>query len=174
MSRTYKTRPLSVRVHDPKEKDLQPKPIHTCDTGSHECDLPEFDANALYTGGKCYWSFSFNKPKNICGCNMCTQHEEKIAERREFRKKSKNQLRNALKNLVNVNDLENVDELEENISYDEPVVEDKYFPPRSESYTEAETRRKKEAEQDEIFRRKEQEALARKFEGDKELSGNES
>ena len=67
MSRTWKTRPMQVRLWD----DLEKVAYHVCKR-SADCDLPKsLKQNLLQTGpGHCKWLFTYTGV-NVCACQMC-------------------------------------------------------------------------------------------------------
>lgn len=101
MSRTRKTRPLHVRMADPKDKGVGYVEVHNHANG-RECDLPEtHDAKGIeqsYSGPfvealhrPCHYSWEY-KGKNLCGCRMCTGHDYHIQENRQERHEVKEKL----------------------------------------------------------------------------------
>ena len=112
MSRTFKTRPLRVRMLDSKDHAVTLVETHD-HTGGRECDLPERDirrineAETAEEKTKCYYSFEPNGT-NICGCKMCTGKDEIHHENRKNRHNSKVELHEAVTH--HVYDGEDLDE----------------------------------------------------------------
>jgi hypothetical protein len=110
MSRTRKTRPIPVRMADPKDNGVDYVEIHN-HVNDRECDLPESvvdKAMVNMVGGQfiifkstkpCHYSFHYNG-HNICGCRMCTQHYEHRAERRKERHEAKSELNRIRKHVA--------------------------------------------------------------------------
>lgn len=100
MSRTYKTRPLAVRMLDKKDNAVGVEEVHNHKDG-RECDLPPYDAKSMmndprkgiYT--KCHYYFVY-KGVNICGCRMCTGQEDRKTENRKARHSAKNELHKSM------------------------------------------------------------------------------
>lgn len=98
MSKTLKTRPLSVRVHD--RKDLGAHGVEVHDHTNGVCDLQEDPGNSevmtFAMPGKCaiVWEYSGT---GVCGCRMCTYHYERREDRRRRRWASKQQLRDMVR-----------------------------------------------------------------------------
>lgn len=94
MSKTYKTRPLSVRVADVKDNGVGIKEVH--DHRNGECDLPSSPVEQLKIEGttKCHWSYAYNG-RGLCGCGLCTERFQRRMDRRRERHNSKRSLRNA-------------------------------------------------------------------------------
>lgn len=101
MSKTRKTRPLHVRMADPKDNGVGYIEVHNHVSG-RDCDLPEsHDAKGImssYTGPfveavnrPCHYSWEY-KGKNLCGCRMCTGHDYRIQENRQERHQIKEKL----------------------------------------------------------------------------------
>lgn len=102
MSRTRKTRPLAVRMADAKDHGADFVEIHN-HVNDRACDLPDKpDAKEMLnmvgiqtilfkSTSPCHYSFHYNG-KNICGCRMCTQHDEHHAENRKNRHEAKEHL----------------------------------------------------------------------------------
>lgn len=101
MSRTRKTRPLHVRMVDPKDNGVGYTEVHNHVNG-RECDLPDkHDPKTIaesYTGPfaspenrPCHYSFEY-KGKGLCGCKMCTGQVERRAENRKKRHLAKQEL----------------------------------------------------------------------------------
>ena len=101
MSRTRKTRPLHVRMADPNDNGVGFIEAHNHVNG-RECDLPEHaDAKSIEEAGvtfiadntkrPCHYSWTY-KGSNICGCHMCTGHEENKIENRNERHETKEKL----------------------------------------------------------------------------------
>lgn len=101
MSRTFKTRPLDVRIFDPKDKKITREEIHNHANG-RECDLPEPDAKSQLEhlenpdiAHKCYWKWSYNG-RGVCGCPQCTGKYEHKEENRRTRHSAKKEIDKAL------------------------------------------------------------------------------
>lgn len=101
MSKTFKTRPLYVRIFDRKDNGVKRKAVHQHE-GGRECDLPNPDVKsnlahnedpALYR--KCYWNWSYNG-RGVCGCPQCTRKYEHKEENRHFRRGAKKEIEQAL------------------------------------------------------------------------------
>lgn len=128
MSRTIKTRPLVVRMLDPKDHSVGVSELHRHDKGY--CDLPARNIDAvlereeLLRSGEyevpysetCDYSFSYVGVE-VCGCAMCTEQDERKAKARKTRRETKVELRKQTKSLYGANVTDevwsgNVDELE--------------------------------------------------------------
>ncbi|MBC9706055.1 MAG: hypothetical protein H9W81_13985 [Enterococcus sp.] len=119
MSRTIKTRPLHVRVMDPKDHSVGVEEIHNHTKGY--CDLPERTIDALneryelLASGEyevsrkdtCLFSFSY-KGTNICGCLMCTGQMERKEKARRTRHETRTSLNQEAKRLRATDYLEEV------------------------------------------------------------------
>lgn len=92
MSKTYKTRPLSVRVADATDNGVGCKEFHDHRDGI--CDLPPSPVEQvkMREQTKCHWSYYYNG-HGLCGCGMCTERDERRSERRKNRHESKQSLR---------------------------------------------------------------------------------
>ena len=95
MSKTFKTRPLSVRLAD--SNDNRVSYIENHNHTNADCDLPSTVKEQIKLSGEdlrnlsCYYDFKFIGHK-VCGCAMCT---EKIYRKTE-RKKERNSKRNSI------------------------------------------------------------------------------
>lgn len=109
MSRTRKTRPLHVRMADPKDHGVEYIEVHNHING-RECDLPvSHDAKSIansYDGPfvdavtrPCHYSWEY-KGKNLCGCRMCTGHDFRKQDIRKSRHEAKQELHQVLKTHV--------------------------------------------------------------------------
>lgn len=124
MSNTDKTRPLFVRMMDPKDVKVGMVENHNHLKGY--CDIPDrHDVKAVLEHfyetrhnyrDSCHYDFSYNGT-NVCGCNMCTGKLSRRTERRAQRHTAKASLNNHKKlvnaGIVGVDDDEVVDVLEE-------------------------------------------------------------
>lgn len=103
MSRTDKTRPISIRMLDAKDNKIGVREIHNHLKGF--CDLPARDPKAVEKqhneimqseektfGTSCYYSFSY-KGSSYCGCKMCTGQDWRKEERRAKRHNAKTSLK---------------------------------------------------------------------------------
>lgn len=96
MSRTYKTRPLEVRMLDKKDNAVGVQEIHNHKNG-RECDLPEYDAKKIMNDPrkniyqKCHYSFVY-RGVHLCSCHICSGKEEFKAENRKNRHNMKTKL----------------------------------------------------------------------------------
>ena len=74
MSNTRKTRPLAIRMADPKDHGVNYEEFHD-HTDGKECDLPSTIVDQFKTNVRpnCYFHFKY-VGKNVCGCPMCTNH----------------------------------------------------------------------------------------------------
>lgn len=107
MSRTRKTRPLHVRMADPKDNGVGIEEIHNHING-RECDLPvhadpkniEETYPLVYSSKPeerpCYYHFKYTG-KNLCGCDMCTDREFHNHENRAERHHTKEKLKDIRK-----------------------------------------------------------------------------
>lgn len=96
MSRTRKTRPLSVRIADKEDKKVGHVEVHN--HINHDCDLPASLAEAVKTDAwlearktgrvPCHYSFTYTG-HGVCGCKMCTNQLERKTENRRVRHESK-------------------------------------------------------------------------------------
>ena len=123
MSKTDKTRPLSVRMMDPKDVAAGVTESHSHEKGY--CDLPERNYKAMMARYEaiaagtypiparesCSFHFSY-KGVNICGCPMCTVQDSRREERRKIRHQSKKILGNTRKMAQSILE-ENDDEFED-------------------------------------------------------------
>lgn len=102
MSRTRKTRPLHVRMADPKDHAVDIVEIHN-HINNRGCDLPEnHDPKTIEDSyGSPYWASQEDRPchygyffngTNVCGCRMCTGHDYRIQENRKERHHTKEKL----------------------------------------------------------------------------------
>ena len=88
MSRTWKTRPLDVRMADKHDAPVDILEHH--DHLEGKCDLPsnprEQMMEARKTGADtdCYFTWGY-KGKNLCGCHMCTDYYGRKWDRRRER-----------------------------------------------------------------------------------------
>lgn len=135
MSRTDKTRPLNVRMLDAKDIKIGVHEYHNHVKGY--CDLPPRDPKAIEEQHNeivqnddrsfrqsCHYDFAY-KGSNMCGCKMCTGQDWRKEERRAKRHNAKTSLHNH-KKTVNArlnDDIEDVEELEEELSYLEPEAD---------------------------------------------------
>lgn len=108
MSKTDKTRPLSVRMMDPKDIAVGVRESHSHEKGF--CDLPERNYKAVDERDKeiaageypvpasdrCDFHFAY-RGVNICGCPICSAHFSRREERRKIRHESKKVLGNTRK-----------------------------------------------------------------------------
>lgn len=74
MSKTKKTRPLTVRMADKTDTDVQYSEHHNHVSGV--CTLPgslqeQFKNEPILTQGQCYYEWKYSGHR-ICGCAMCT------------------------------------------------------------------------------------------------------
>lgn len=99
MSRTHKTRPLMVKAVDRTDHSVGLTEVH--DHRGGDCTLPEQPPTKLddlqeqlYRG--CYFDWEYTGTQ-LCGCRMCTMHDEFRADRRRDRQKSKRELRDLVK-----------------------------------------------------------------------------
>lgn len=99
MSRTDKTRPVTVRMLDSHDNKIGIHEYHNHVKGF--CDLPPRDPKAiegqhdeimhnpeLTFGQTCHYDFSY-KGSNMCGCKLCTGQAWRKEERRAKRHNSK-------------------------------------------------------------------------------------
>lgn len=101
MSRTRKTRPLMVKAADPTDHTVGLEEVHDHDDGV--CNLPERPPRKLehvteimYRPGQCYYTWEY-KGVGLCGCRMCTAHDEFKADRRKARHEAKRELKQRTK-----------------------------------------------------------------------------
>lgn len=100
MSRTYKTRPLEVRMLDKKDNAVGVQEVHNHKNG-RECDLPPYDAKEIMNDtrkgiyNKCHYFFVY-RGVTLCPCNICTGKEEHKAENRKSRHTSKIELHKSI------------------------------------------------------------------------------
>lgn len=103
MSRTDKTRPVSIRMMDRQDQKIGVHEYHNHIKGY--CDLPERNAkdmdaqydvirksSDLTLGQSCHYGFAY-KGSNMCGCKMCTGQHYRKSERRGKRHNSKASLK---------------------------------------------------------------------------------
>lgn len=97
MSKTLKTRPLMIKALDPKDHSVALAEEHDHINGV--CDLPDRPPKKLdhvldmmYRPGSCYYTWEYTGTQ-LCGCRMCTCHDEFRAERRKDRQDTKRELR---------------------------------------------------------------------------------
>ena len=83
MSKTTKTRPLHVRMADRTDHKVGSVEVH--DHRKSECTLPPAGQDG---DGPCHYGFAF-RGVNVCGCPMCTDRDERRAERRRDRHEAK-------------------------------------------------------------------------------------
>lgn len=126
MSKTIKTRPLWVRLSDPRDKTVGVTESHNHVKGF--CDLPENNPKAIQDHyddlrehsthsykSACKYLFSY-QGANICGCRMCTGHDYRKQENRKNRHENKVSLKatkKSLGTLLNKNPDPIDDEMEE-------------------------------------------------------------
>lgn len=87
MSRTYKTAPLRVRLANGY---VESEPFHRHVERGVECDLTE-RPDPHWSSGRdktCFWHYVYTG-ENLCGCPMCTAHDERRIERRRARHEAK-------------------------------------------------------------------------------------
>lgn len=103
MSKTLKTRPLHVRILDPKDHAVGIAEHHNHEKGF--CDLPERTAKAIEerheemvrgeypfkTRQTCRYDFTYTGV-GICGCNLCTGQDERKLKARKTRHVAKDVL----------------------------------------------------------------------------------
>jgi len=136
MSKTLKTRPLHVRILDPKDHAVGIAEHHNHEKGF--CDLPERTAKAIEerheqlvngdypfkTRETCRYDFSYTGV-GICGCTMCTGQDSRKLKARKTRHAVKETLAKETREIKaamrNSGDLEG-DELED---FDTPWVNPK-------------------------------------------------
>lgn len=108
LSKTDKTRPLAVRMMDPKDTAAGITESHNHEKGY--CDLPERNYKAIEERhrqiaadeypvpykDRCSYNFAY-KGVNICGCTICSAQFSRREERRKIRHESKKVLGNARK-----------------------------------------------------------------------------
>lgn len=108
MSKTHKTRPLDVRMLDPKDTAAGITESHNHEKGY--CDLPERNYKAIGerhrqiaadeypvpSRDRCTFNFAY-KGVNICGCPTCSAHFSRREERRKIRHEGKRVLSNQRK-----------------------------------------------------------------------------
>lgn len=108
MSKTHKTRPLDVRMMDPKDTAVGMTESHNHEKGY--CDLPERNYKAMEERHKlimadeypvsshdrCSFEFAY-QGVNICGCPICSATFSRREERRKIRHASKKALVNTRK-----------------------------------------------------------------------------
>lgn len=131
MSKTDKTRPLDVRMMDPKDNAIGMAERH--DHRKGVCTLPERNVKAERAAQEnnnghwtdCYYIWTY-QGVNMCGCKMCTDAEPRREERRARRHQVKTQLRTNLKEingyLEEIEDIEDLEDLELSESGKGPVV----------------------------------------------------
>lgn len=96
MSRTYKTRPLEVRMVDKKDNAVGVEEVHN-HTYGRECDLPPYDAKEIMNdpresiNNKCHYFFVY-RGVSICSCHTCSGKEEYKAQNRKTRHQTKKEL----------------------------------------------------------------------------------
>lgn len=108
MSKTDKTRPLDVRMMDPKDISIGKAEHHNHEKGY--CDLPANNVKAVLEaqiaareaghprGGSCFYSWSY-RGVNVCGCSMCTESLTRREERRANRHQAKVQMKTQVKEI---------------------------------------------------------------------------
>lgn len=87
MSKTWKTRPLWVRLADKQDTKAHPMEHHD-HTNGHVCDLPESPLAFGDRTTQCYWSYKYTGT-GLCGCPMCTDHYWHKQENRSARRKNR-------------------------------------------------------------------------------------
>lgn len=115
MSKTLKTRPLSVRMFDKRDNSVGVKEIHHHAKGF--CDIPERAIKAVqeqhetegYVHNKsCTYYFAY-RGVNICGCRMCTGHDFRKQKNRRGRHNEQMELLKVKKTVTSVQNLEPVE-----------------------------------------------------------------
>jgi hypothetical protein len=95
MSRTKAHRPLTVRMFDKTDKNIQYEEYHYHNNG--ECTLPETpDPKAIMSKPhsspkECQYVWKYTG-HGICGCDMCTGHTSRKIARRKDRHVTKKEL----------------------------------------------------------------------------------
>lgn len=103
MSKTLKTRPLSVRMLDKRDNSVGVTEIHRHNKGF--CDIPartikavqeQHEATDFERGKSCSYDFTY-KGINICGCKMCTAQDYRKQKNRRGRHNEQMELLKAKK-----------------------------------------------------------------------------
>lgn len=103
MSKTFKTRPLRVRMVDEKDLAVGLEEIHYHDKGF--CDLPEktfkeinaqHESPDFHWGKSCTYFFSYTGV-NVCGCRICTGFDSRRSSKRRVRHAKRDSMRRILK-----------------------------------------------------------------------------
>lgn len=94
MSRTFKTRPISVRIADKRDTDISHKEHH--DHVDRECDLPPDLKVAIGAEPTvCHYEYEYNG-HGLHSCALCTDKEGRVRDRRRERRTVREQLRKEL------------------------------------------------------------------------------
>ena len=92
MSKTYKTRPLDVRIADPNDHGVDAKEHHNHADGEL-CDLPESPREALkLPHTNCHYEYAYNG-HGLHSCPLCTDKFGRQKKRRRERREAKETLR---------------------------------------------------------------------------------
>lgn len=96
MSKTRKTRPLYVRMADPKDNGVDYEEFHDHADGN-ECDLPDSIHDQIKDdqSRKCFFHFRY-VGKGLCGCPSCTDQDGRKAKARRSRHNVDKEIETAL------------------------------------------------------------------------------
>jgi hypothetical protein len=92
MSKTWKTRPLMVRINDKEDKAVDAVENH--DHSEFECSLPDSPVAQLkltheqWRALNCRYDWGYSG-HNLCGCPMCTDRWGKESKKKERRQEGR-------------------------------------------------------------------------------------
>lgn len=96
MSRTFKTDPYRVKLHDPRKHKVVLREVHHHEKTDGECQLADSplvdDMNPMRW---CWYDNVSNGRNVVCGCKMCTGQVGRKAENAGERKRVNNKLAQA-------------------------------------------------------------------------------
>lgn len=89
MSKTFKTRPISVRIADKNDTHIAHSEHHN--HIDRECDLPLTVKDAINVESICHYEFKYNG-HGLHSCTLCTDKPGRQLARRKERRKVREQL----------------------------------------------------------------------------------
>lgn len=97
MSKTLKTRPISVRMADKGDKGVGIQEVHDHRDGK-VCDLPEmtdtkvYQHNVTFLSGNCHYQWEY-VGVNVCACNVCSDPRGRRNSVRHNRQEARKKIR---------------------------------------------------------------------------------
>lgn len=95
MSKTWKTRPLKVRMGDKNDHGVDISEHH--DHRHGECDLPDSHLDDD-TGHKCFYTYEYNG-HGLHSCSLCTDKDGRKANRKRERSNIRKTLKKDISSL---------------------------------------------------------------------------